>query len=91
MQDDVKNVAEGKAYDLLPLDHEGPEELPGGGKHPCIECAKYFINKWALLEHRRGKGHKKRVKLIKEPAYSIKEAESAAGLGSYSLDQKMQE
>lgn len=83
VQDDLKRVASGKTYAVLPPGKCESEELPAGGAHPCIPCAQYFIDEHALGEHKRGKGHKKRLKLLKEEPYTVKEAEAAAGLGSY--------
>jgi len=36
------------------------EELPGLGKHYCIECAKWFETEVSLVDHRKGKPHKRR-------------------------------
>ena len=38
-----------------------PEDLPGLGEWYCIECAKWFDGEHNLREHRRGKGHKRRL------------------------------
>jgi hypothetical protein len=42
---------------------------------------RYFETDAALGSHRRGKVHKWHCKELKEPAYTIEEAERAAGLG----------
>lgn len=42
---------------------------------------RYFETDSALTSHWRSKVHKRRCKQLKEPAYSIDEAERAAGLG----------
>ena len=57
----------------------------------CHWCSKLFhyIYSWyryyetdnALRSHWRGKVHKRRCKQLREPAYTIEEAEQAAGLG----------
>ncbi|KAF8586464.1 hypothetical protein K439DRAFT_1408863 [Ramaria rubella] len=60
-----------------PLDFE----KPGLAQHYCVECAKYFETDHALNAHWKGKVHKRRCKALKEPAYTIEEAERAAGLG----------
>jgi len=60
-----------------PLDFE----KPGLAQHYCVECAKYFETDHALHTHWKGKVHKRRCKALKEPAYTIEEAERAAGLG----------
>lgn len=36
------------------------EDLPGLGKHYCVECAKWFETETSLVVHRRGKPHKRR-------------------------------
>ncbi|GMM34545.1 Bud20 protein [Saccharomycopsis crataegensis] len=55
------------------------EDKPGLGQHYCVECAKYFQNSTALASHRKGKVHKRRLKLIKEGPYTQLEADAAAG------------
>ncbi|KAJ2455988.1 hypothetical protein EV183_000331 [Coemansia sp. RSA 2336] len=62
----------------LPVD----EDLPGLGQHYCVECAKHYIDGAALERHRRGREHKRRVRDLKVPAYTQKEAEAAAGLST---------
>ncbi|KAI9477434.1 hypothetical protein LPJ78_001640 [Coemansia sp. RSA 989] len=62
----------------LPVD----EDLPGLGQHYCVECAKHYIDDAALERHRRGREHKRRVRDLKVPAYTQKEAEAAAGLST---------
>ncbi|KAK9463793.1 uncharacterized protein V1516DRAFT_619144 [Lipomyces oligophaga] len=60
-----------------PLD----ESKPGLGQYYCVECAKYFETDFAEVVHRRGKNHKRRVKLLKEQPYSQGEIDAAAGVG----------
>lgn len=36
------------------------EDLPALGRHYCVECAKYYESEFTLVEHRRGKPHKRR-------------------------------
>lgn len=43
--------------------------------------SRYFETDVALQSHWKSKVHKRRCKQLKEPAYSIEEAERAAGLG----------
>lgn len=57
------------------------EDLPGLGQFYCIECAKYFDTDFAEREHKRGKRHKRRCRMLKEPPYTQAEAEAAAGIG----------
>ncbi|KAF8879161.1 hypothetical protein BD779DRAFT_1447181 [Infundibulicybe gibba] len=71
---DPKNRA---ALEAQPLDFE----KPGLAQHYCVECAKYYETDSALQSHWRSKVHKRRCKQLKEPAYTIEEAERAAGLG----------
>ncbi|KAL5598493.1 hypothetical protein BROUX41_003570 [Berkeleyomyces rouxiae] len=56
------------------------EDLPGLGRHYCLECAKWFETEFSLIAHRKGKPHKRRVKALGEEAYSQREAEAAVGL-----------
>ncbi|KJA14159.1 hypothetical protein HYPSUDRAFT_208961 [Hypholoma sublateritium FD-334 SS-4] len=56
-------------------------ELPGLGQHYCVECAKYYETDIALQSHWKSKIHKRRLKQLREPAYTIEESERAAGLG----------
>ncbi|WRT65974.1 uncharacterized protein IL334_002925 [Kwoniella shivajii] len=57
------------------------EDKPGLGQHYCVECAKYYETDLALRNHAKSKVHKRRLKELKEPAYTLTEAEKAAGLG----------
>mgnify|MGYP001506871255 CR=1 FL=1 len=50
--------------------------------------SRFFIEQLALNEHRRSKQHKQRVKELRIPAYSHKESEQAAGMGSYHVRPK---
>ena len=36
-------------------------ELPGLGQFYCLECAKWFEAENGLLQHRKGKNHKRRL------------------------------
>ncbi|KZF18906.1 hypothetical protein L228DRAFT_251781 [Xylona heveae TC161] len=56
------------------------EDLPGLGKYYCKECAKWFEGENSLLTHRRGKNHKRRLRLLREEPYTQKEADAAIGL-----------
>ncbi|KAK6544170.1 Bud site selection protein 20 [Orbilia ellipsospora] len=58
------------------------EDLPALGQHYCPPCAKFLETSAALLHHQRSKAHKKRLKLLKEPAYSHEEANAAVGRGT---------
>ena len=37
------------------------EDLPGLGRHYCVECAKWFESEYNLLAHTKGKNHKRRL------------------------------
>ncbi|KAL8939891.1 MAG: hypothetical protein Q9211_002534 [Gyalolechia sp. 1 TL-2023] len=56
------------------------EDLPGLGQFYCVECAKWFESEHSMLQHRRGKNHKRRLRALKEEPYSQKEADAAIGL-----------
>ncbi|KIJ95526.1 hypothetical protein K443DRAFT_108660 [Laccaria amethystina LaAM-08-1] len=71
---DPKNRA---ALEAQPVDFD----KPGLAQHYCVECAKYYETDAALHSHWRSKVHKRRLKQLKEPAYTIEESERAAGLG----------
>ncbi|KAJ9106341.1 hypothetical protein QFC21_001487 [Naganishia friedmannii] len=57
------------------------EEKPGLGQHYCVECAKYYETDVALKTHLKSKVHRRRLKNLREPAYTIEESERAVGLG----------
>jgi len=46
-----------------------------------LSVDRYYETNAALQSHWRSKIHKRRCKQLKEPAYTIEEAERAAGLG----------
>lgn len=61
-------------------------DLPGGGLHYCIECAKWFDTDDNLNKHAKGKVHKRRVKELRDQVEgrgvpSQREVEEATGLG----------
>ncbi|RPA98921.1 hypothetical protein L873DRAFT_1828352 [Choiromyces venosus 120613-1] len=66
------------------------EDRPGLGQFHCVECAKYFESEWNMVQHRRGKNHKRRVRLLKEEPYSQKEADAAAGIGAAAFYQALE-
>ncbi|KAI3634007.1 hypothetical protein MIR68_007611 [Amoeboaphelidium protococcarum] len=58
-------------------------DLPGGGLHPCVHCARHFVNQKALDAHLKTKDHKRRVKEInEEEPYTQKDAEAAVGFST---------
>ncbi|KAI5299240.1 hypothetical protein KEM56_003398 [Ascosphaera pollenicola] len=56
------------------------EDLPASGAHFCVECSKWFESEHNLVAHRKGKNHKRRLRLLKEEPHSQKLAEAAIGL-----------
>ncbi|EFB27175.1 hypothetical protein PANDA_001141, partial [Ailuropoda melanoleuca] len=44
---------------------EPDPDLPGGGLHRCLACARYFIDSATLKIHFRSKDHKKRYEGVK--------------------------
>ncbi|KAA6408959.1 MAG: C2H2 finger domain-containing [Lasallia pustulata] len=58
------------------------EDLPGLGKWYCVECAKWFEGEHSLVQHRKGKNHKRRIRALRTEPYTQKEAEAAVGLGT---------
>ncbi|KAI9716719.1 MAG: Bud site selection protein 20 [Chrysothrix sp. TS-e1954] len=61
-------------------DAKAIEDLPGLGQHYCVECAKWFESESSIVQHRRGKPHKKRVKQLAEEPYTQEIADAAVGL-----------
>ena len=48
-----------------------------------LYCRRYFIDDHNLQHHLKSKVHKRRVKDLKTEAYTLEEAERAAGKGQY--------
>jgi bud site selection protein 20 len=65
------------------LNQEVDLEKPGFAQNYCLHCAKYFIDQRALDDHFKTKVHKRRMKALQDEPYTEKEAELAAGHGSY--------
>lgn len=42
-------------------DTKAAEDLPALGEFYCVECAKWFEAEYNLLQHKKGKPHKKRL------------------------------
>ncbi|KAF2096913.1 hypothetical protein NA57DRAFT_25224, partial [Rhizodiscina lignyota] len=61
-------------------DTKATEDLPGLGEWYCVECAKWYESEANFEAHKKGKGHKRRLKQLKEEPYSQKEADAAIGL-----------
>ncbi|XP_030846794.1 zinc finger protein 593-like [Strongylocentrotus purpuratus] len=58
-------------------------DKPGSAQHYCLHCARYFVDEGAMKAHFRQKTHKRRLKALEMEPYTQKEAEAAAGMGSY--------
>ncbi|OJI91380.1 hypothetical protein ASPFODRAFT_703262 [Aspergillus luchuensis CBS 106.47] len=58
------------------------EDLPGLGKHYCVECSKWFESEHNMAAHTKGKNHKRRLRILREEAHTQKAAEAAVGLGT---------
>lgn len=59
--------------------------MPGFAQNYCLHCAKYFIDERAMSDHFRTKVHKRRMKALELEPYTEKEADLAAGKGSYKV------
>lgn len=53
---DVHDPAHLSAY----KDTKAVEDLPGLGRHYCVECSRWFEAEHNLLAHKKGKDHKRR-------------------------------
>ncbi|XHG01593.1 hypothetical protein AWENTII_004965 [Aspergillus wentii] len=68
----VKTKRMTRGYDQVREDIDSPkhlaqykatkdaEDLPGLGKHYCVECSKWFESEYNLVAHTKGKNHKRR-------------------------------
>jgi bud site selection protein 20 len=65
------------------LNQEVDLDQPGFAQNYCLHCAKYFIDRRALDDHFKTKVHKRRMKALEDDPYTEKEADIAAGRGSY--------
>eukprot|EP01134_Creolimax_fragrantissima_P002482 CFRG2482T1 len=77
IEEELKPENAEKLKEPLPIDYD----LPGAGQHLCVECSTYYISAQALSKHLASKVHKRRLKQLKEGAYTQAEAERAAGMG----------
>jgi len=59
------------------------DQLPGAGQNYCLHCDRHMIDRTALTAHLKSKKHKQQVKKLKDAPFTQKEAEAAAGLGTY--------
>jgi len=58
-----------------------PEDLPAMGQYYCVECAKWFETEHNLTVHRKGKNHKRRLRILRVDPHTQRTAEAAVGLG----------
>lgn len=65
------------------LNQEIDLDKPGFAQNYCLHCAKYFIDERAMSDHFKTKVHKRRMKALQDEPYTEKEADLAAGRGSY--------
>ena len=63
--EDLKPENAGK-LEKQPID----PDLPGLGQHYCVSCARYFVDSKALVDHKKTKPHKRRLKALKEEIYT---------------------
>lgn len=47
------------------------EDLPGLGRHYCVECARWFETSTTLLAHKRAKPHKRRYVFGRSRLYTL--------------------
>lgn len=90
----IKTKRRTRDYDQVRADIDSPkhltqykatkdaEDLPGLGKHYCVECSKWFESEYNLVAHTKGKNHKRRLRLLREEPHSQKIAEAAVGLST---------
>jgi bud site selection protein 20 len=63
-------------------------DIPGNAQFYCLTCARYFVDQSTIDQHSTTKAHKRRIKMLKEPVYTQREADAAGGLGIYTGDRK---
>uniref|UniRef100_A0A914XAW7 Zinc finger protein 593 homolog n=1 Tax=Plectus sambesii TaxID=2011161 RepID=A0A914XAW7_9BILA len=61
-------------------------EVAGDAQFYCIECNRYFVDETTINGHRKTKVHKRRLKQLEVPPYTVAEAEAAGGVGVYDRD-----
>lgn len=76
IQDEIKKVETTKIIEKMPFD----EDLPGCGQFYCRETGRHFQSQHALDSHKKTKFYKKRLKHLKEEAYTQDEANLGAGM-----------
>ncbi|KAL7304103.1 hypothetical protein TKK_0003563 [Trichogramma kaykai] len=85
--DEINEDLKDKNVDKL-LNQEVDYDLPGAAQHYCVTCARHFIHRQAILDHYKTKVHKRRLKALETEPYTVKDAEAAAGLGTFKQPQK---
>ncbi|KAK2938921.1 Zinc finger, double-stranded RNA binding [Fusarium oxysporum f. sp. vasinfectum] len=69
------------------METKAAEDLPGLGRHYCVECSKWFDTDATLVSHQR-ESLIREVKQIAEGPYTQQEAEAAVGLRTDNGDRK---
>ncbi|EEP80596.1 conserved hypothetical protein [Uncinocarpus reesii 1704] len=78
--DQVRNDIDSARHLEIYKETKDVEDLPGLGQYYCVECAKWFESEYNMTAHRKGKNHKRRIRLLKEEPHTQKLAESVVGL-----------
>merc|ERR1712188_168317 len=63
---DIDQIVEDLKLEKQPID----PDLPGLGQHYCVSCATHFVDSKALVDHKKTKPHKRRLKALKEEIYT---------------------
>lgn len=53
------------------METKAAEDLPGLGRHYCVECSKWFETDATLVSHQKGKPHKRRYTVLRFIRVSI--------------------
>eukprot|EP00158_Paraphelidium_tribonemae_P004068 Partr_v1_DN26547_c1_g3_i1_m3523 putative Zinc finger protein len=77
--DQIEKDLEPQAFEALKT-QELDADLPGLAQFYCVHCSRYFVDQPSLDNHTKSKVHKRRLKNLKEGAYTIEESEAAVGL-----------
>ncbi|PGH26598.1 hypothetical protein AJ80_01727 [Polytolypa hystricis UAMH7299] len=80
--DQVRSDIDSPRHLAIYKETKAEEDLPGLGQYYCVECSKWFESEYNMNAHRKGKNHKRRLRLLKEEPHSQKVAEAAVGLGT---------
>lgn len=77
-QDEIKKLEEAG---IMPAETKDASDLPGGGAHYCMICARHFVDAPTLDDHFKTKQHKRRLKAVSAAPYTQAEADAGAGMG----------